>query len=324
MAFWFLCHILVITTKICLCVYLSPTDQNPHIAVSNRQTGIWAACNGVTGVCIDVDKYSCTGTTLTGKCPGPTNVRCCPYPNGIRSSPCSGVCTRTASCPGTPQAGKCPGPSYIQCCPSSTSTSDEWAACNGVQGVCIDTSKYSCTSSTLVGKCPGPASIRCCPYPYGVRSSSCDGACTRTSNCPQTTLSNRCPGPSYVRCCPKIPLSTCSTDQSSSTSCELYNNIKGRGNKICTDKWRSFSIQGTGASANNYLNNAFCACEGTPKTDEKAKSVRKCLQDRLLSASRNGKEIWTRPDVRFFFLFVVSFQWNREWKQQVLTVGALV
>lgn len=88
-----------------------------------RATGEWDACSGQAGVCIDVNTYTCSSTTLSGKCPGASNIRCCPYPGGVVSSDCKavpGVCTRTENCPGTVLTGKCPGPSGVTCCRSSS------------------------------------------------------------------------------------------------------------------------------------------------------------------------------------------------------------
>lgn len=274
--------------------------QAVYVNSSIHQTGAWSACAGVNGVCIDTNSYSCSGSTITGKCPGGSNILCCPYPSGIKSSSCSGVCTRTANCPRSSEANKCPGPSYVQCCPASSppSSSDEWRPCIGRKGVCINTTKYSCSTTVVIGACPGPASIRCCPYPGGVRTSKCNGACTRTENCPRGTLTGLCPGPSSVKCCPRSVTAPCTADVSSDSTCSLYKNIASRGNKVCTDNLRSFQVIGTIASTEAYLSNAFCACDETPKADAKAKIVRKCLQDRLLAASRAGVTSWTRTRVR--------------------------
>lgn len=93
------------------------------LPTSIKATGEWAGCSGQAGVCIDVNTYDCSSSTLTGKCPGDSNIRCCPYPAGLISSECtasSGVCTRSENCEGTTSTGKCPGPSEITCCSSSS------------------------------------------------------------------------------------------------------------------------------------------------------------------------------------------------------------
>lgn len=87
-----------------------------------RATGEWEGCSGQAGVCIDVNAYTCSGSTLTGKCPGAANIRCCPFPDGVSSSQCtasSGVCTRTENCAQTSLTGLCPGPTEITCCTGS-------------------------------------------------------------------------------------------------------------------------------------------------------------------------------------------------------------
>lgn len=145
-----------------------------------RQTGAWEVCSGVAGICIDTYAYSCTGSTLTGKCPGASNIRCCPYPYGVNSGTCVsenvGVCTRTENCPRSVITGKCPGPSAVTCCPYSTTssggtylppkpdTSRSYGSCttpiNTFSGSCIDRAK--CTGGTFNGLCPGSSSILCC------------------------------------------------------------------------------------------------------------------------------------------------------------------
>lgn len=156
-----------------LCLYCQ------GIPYTLRQTGVWEACSGVAGVCVDTNVYSCTGSTLTGKCPGASNIRCCPYPNGVNCGTCVsenvGVCTRTENCPRTVMTGKCPGPSSVTCCPNSISssetylppapdTSESLGSCttpiNSFSGSCIDRSE--CTGGTFNGLCPGSSSILCC------------------------------------------------------------------------------------------------------------------------------------------------------------------
>jgi len=88
-------------------------------------TGVGAACQGVSGTCIDVNTTACPNQVLTGKCPGPANVKCCP------SSP-----------------------------PPVTGVG---AACQGVSGTCIDVNTTGCPNQVLTGKCPGPANVKCCP-----------------------------------------------------------------------------------------------------------------------------------------------------------------
>lgn len=86
-------------------------------------------------------------------------------------------------------------------------------------------------------------------------------------------------------------------DTPSSHSCFLYNNIKARGNKICTDRCRSFTISNRLGFEYAYLSNAFCACDVTPKYVTSARTVRRCLQQRLIDASRRGKTAWSVADV---------------------------
>lgn len=83
-------------------------------------TGEWSSCKGVTGICIDTHRYSCSSSTITNKCRGPHQVRCCPWPYGVKSRSCSqahGLCRRTGQlCSGTIKTGLCPGPYYVKCC----------------------------------------------------------------------------------------------------------------------------------------------------------------------------------------------------------------
>lgn len=184
-----------------------------------------------------------------------------------------------------------------------------WEPCSTTPGTCIDTSSYSCTTSTLTGLCPGPVNVRCCPSPGGISFGSCAsiGVCTRTSLCSTTTKTGLCPGPSGIKCCPfkkapNIPPRKVIEDKPSGRDCSFYENIEKRGNKICTDKCRTFEIKD--GYTESYLGNAFCACDVTPKNQLSARTVRSCLQRRLIDASRRGKTMWTRREVRFLLIRV--------------------
>lgn len=197
---------------------------------------------------------------------------------------------------------------------TSVRQTGSWASCSGVAGVCINTSVYSCTRSTLTGRCPGGASIRCCPRPGGVRSSACGtGLCMRTSDCPRSTLTGRCPGPSGITCCPAgrpvpvpvpgpprppVPVPQCRSFVASSSSCSFYKNIRQNGNKVCVGgRWRTFRVTGRLKFTRSYLTNAYCACDTTPKNQASARTIRRCLQQRVLDASARGKTMWSKTDI---------------------------
>lgn len=96
-------------------------DNESAFRPTVRQTGSWANCNGVAGVCINTAAYSCSVGPLTGKCPGGASIRCCPKPGGIHASACgTGLCMRAGDCPRSTLTGKCPGPFGITCCPKTT------------------------------------------------------------------------------------------------------------------------------------------------------------------------------------------------------------
>lgn len=95
------------------------------LRVSLALTGEWEECSSVSGVCIDVNTYTCSQSTQTGLCPGPSAVRCCPSPGGVSYGSCAssqqGLCKRTTTCSTTSVSGLCPGPSTIKCClPTAT------------------------------------------------------------------------------------------------------------------------------------------------------------------------------------------------------------
>ena len=87
--------------------------------------------------------------------------------------------------------------------------SQEWTACKGRAGTCIDTyqNKYSCSgASTVYGLCNGDNYIRCCPAPGGIRTTQCankGGVCMLQSSCGsgRQTASGLCPGPNSITCC---------------------------------------------------------------------------------------------------------------------------
>jgi len=135
-------------------------------------TGVGAACQGVSGTCIDVNTTACPNQVLTGKCPGPANVKCCPSSPppvtgvGAACQGVSGTCidVNTTACPNQVLTGKCPGPANVKCCPSSPPpVTGVGAACQGVSGTCIDVNTTGCPNQVLTGKCPGPANVKCCP-----------------------------------------------------------------------------------------------------------------------------------------------------------------
>lgn len=152
------------------------------IPTVDRQTGAWDACIFVPGICINVNTYSCSSSTVRGLCRGASNIRCCPFTAGLQSSACTaksnGVCTRSENCKNNVIPGKCPGPSRVTCCsssqkfptpsPSLARQTGAWSACSSVPGICMDVNAYSCFGSTLRGLCPGASNIRCCPYPAGI------------------------------------------------------------------------------------------------------------------------------------------------------------
>lgn len=180
-----------------------------------------------------------------------------------------------------------------------------WSSCSRVRGTCIDTSVYTCSVPTLTGHCPGASNVRCCPAPAGARTGSCAseslGLCMLTPFCPTSVITGKCPGPASVTCCPKIQThaSASKPDVASETDCSLYERIEKRGNLICTDRCRKFGIEN--GWTRSYLGNAFCACDVTPKDQQSARTVRSCLQNRLLTASRGGKTMWTRREVCCYF-----------------------
>lgn len=91
-------------------------------------------------------------------------------------------------------------------------------------------------------------------------------------------------------------------DVPSEKSCEIYEDIKARGLKICTNNCRPFAIVGGSPSA--YLENALCACEVTPKNIDTSNEIRGCLQWSLLLSPAQGKTIWTLDEVRVHCLDV--------------------
>lgn len=179
-----------------------------------------------------------------------------------------------------------------------------WSSCSQVRGTCVDTSTYSCSVPTLTGLCPGASNILCCPAPAGIKAGSCDseslGLCKLTSLCSSSVIPGKCPGPASITCCPQSQTkpSVPQGDVASETDCSLYEKIEERGNRICTDRCREFKIEN--GWTRSYLGNAFCACDVTPKDQQSARTVRSCLQSRLLAASRGGKTMWTRREVRCF------------------------
>lgn len=88
------------------------------------------AVDHLVGSCID--KSTCTGQSVAGRCPGATNIQCClPTGPSCSANGKTGVCIDTSACSGTSVAGRCPGAANIQCCVSSDASSSSAAGLCG-------------------------------------------------------------------------------------------------------------------------------------------------------------------------------------------------
>ena len=85
----------------------------------------------------------------------------------------------------------------------------------------------------------------------------------------------------------------------STSGCDVYQNIESRGSKICTDECRDFTIDGEDADESAYLQNSYCGCSSLDDV-ESVHDVSYCLQARLIYNSYQGKTEWTVEDVRIF------------------------
>jgi hypothetical protein len=114
------------------------------VGASAYKTGEFESCSGgASGLCIDTDAFSCSVSTLTGKCNGGNAIRCCPSSGGFTkkqgtdtcsSNHANGHCKKTSDCTGANKVhtGLCDGPNGVACCaPASKNTDDDNKNNNG-------------------------------------------------------------------------------------------------------------------------------------------------------------------------------------------------
>ena len=102
------------------------------VALACVAVGRAASCtvDHLIGSCIE--KSTCTGQSVAGKCPGAASVQCCvPTGTACSANGLTGVCVDTAACGGTAVSGKCPGTANIQCCVAGSTSSGSSAGLCG-------------------------------------------------------------------------------------------------------------------------------------------------------------------------------------------------